>query len=119
MVAARNDIRHFPVETFERPRTRLPHLPARAVEHLPVGYDVLVLLDHIPRTQHGPDMQVIDIVGDPRSTKFEDRLVDGVLDVSLGVSQQDHRERRIVRKTLAVCPVLSFACKRQQAAYRK
>ncbi len=106
MVAARDDVRDLAVKTRHGPRRGLPHLAAGLVHHLAVHLDVLVLLDQISGAEHGLDVQVIHIVGDPGGAQLKDRLVDVVLVVGLGIAKDDHGERILVLKILTVSPVL-------------
>ena len=90
-------------------RGRLPHLAAGLVEHLAVQNDVFVLFDQIARAEHGLDVEVVDVVGDPRRAEVEQRLVDVVFGIALRVAQQDHGERIGIGEFLTVGAVLRLS----------
>ena len=112
MITCRDDIGHLPIQPIERTGNRLPHLPAGLVQHLAVTNDILVLLHQVARAKHRLDMQLIDVVGDPSRAQIEQRLIDVILDIPLGISQKNHRKRLRIRQLLAIRPVL---CHRKEA----
>ena len=90
MVSARNNVRYLPVEAFESTRASLPHLAAGLIEHLAITHDVLVLLHNVAGAKHSLNFQMVNIIGNPRRTEFEQRLVDVILDIALRVAKQNH-----------------------------
>ena len=90
VVARRDDVGDLAVEPCQCVRGRLPHLAAGLVEHLAVQNDVFVLFDQIARAEHGLDVEVVDVVGDPRRHQAGDGLAGLVLGISLQVG--DHHD---------------------------
>ena len=109
VVARRDDVGDLAVEPCQCVRGRLPHLAAGLVEHLAVQNDVFVLFDQIARAEHGLDVEVVDVVGDPRRAEVEQRLVDVVFGIALRVAQQDHGKRIGIGEFLTVGAVLRLS----------
>ena len=77
--------------------------------HRAVQNDVFVLFDQIARAEHGLDVEVVDVVGDPRRAEVEQRLVDVVFGIALRVAQQDHGKRIGIGEFLTVGAVLRLS----------
>lgn len=117
MIACRDDVGHLVVKPFQAMARPLPHLLARLVEHFAVGDKILVLLYKVAREEHGLDVQILHIVGNPSRTEFIKRLVDVVLRISLRVAENNESERLGVVKMLLVGTILRH--KVEQRARKK
>ena len=111
VVACSDDVGNLAVEPFEAMARPLPHLSAGLVEHIPIHDEVLVLLNKIARKEHGLDVEVLDVVGNPSRRELEKRLVDVVFRVALRVSEYNESERLRIVELLPVGSVLSI-CRR-------
>ena len=106
VVSGGDDVGHNVVEARERPRCRFPHFARGLVEHVAVADYVVVLLNDVACAEHGLDVQVVDIVGDPCGLQLEKGLVNVVFRVALRVAEQNHRKRIGVVKMLLVGAML-------------
>lgn len=91
VVTAAGDEGYLVVDPFEGAADALPHLGAALVEHPAVEGVVLVLLDEVACAEDSLDVEMVDVVGNPKGRQLEDGLVDVVLDIALGITEKDHR----------------------------
>ena len=114
VVAWRNDVRDFVVQSFEAMRAPFPHLPTALVLGLGTGIYVIIAVDHVSSEKHGFDVEWLHVVGHPNGTQFENGLIEGILYVVLRVAHHNHGKRFGVIQFLGVSPMLGTGSEGQE-----